>query len=57
MNEMVEAVKEAKPVLRTLMAFALYLRFNFKIDTSYSEADRFLAILEQDAAAQPNDKS
>lgn len=41
-------LESATPALRTLMAFAIYLRYGIVIEDSYGIADQFLDKLKKD---------
>ncbi len=43
-----EMLQEAKPFLRSILAFLVNLRYEQTVEESYAEADMFLAQLEAD---------
>ncbi len=43
-----DTLKDAKPFLRSILAFLVYLRYASPYDTCYAKADSFIAQLEAD---------
>jgi hypothetical protein len=44
----IETLNEIKPMLRSLAAFAIYLRYGLEPNVAYARADVFLKQLDQD---------
>lgn len=42
-------LQQVKPLIRSVGAFLVYLRFGGKIDDAYKDADKFIATLERDS--------
>lgn len=47
-NQRQEDFKDVKPVVRSVVALAIFLRRNTGIKDAYDHADKFIATLEED---------